>query len=233
MPNEHQFHAIVSGFANTAADFKAWAEFLNIRVIAINPPPPEAPPKLFDKTANKHIPVPPRNVKAYRTVDDSIEDAAVKLADIADCQEAMIAHVAAGLGFPFNPPTLPAPAQSMLGNPTGPQLLHLILGWQQLDLGMFKTLMRLYGLVPSDPTVALHPGLTSDQRLAEVIVSWLAVIQADSNDFVTKQKFNKQQGPAPGLATPLADLEQQYHRLVNNYLLLLAYLPYHLHRANP
>jgi len=233
MPNEHQFHAIVSGFANTAADFKAWAEFLNIRVIAINPPPPAPPPTLFDKTANKHIPVPPRNVRPYRTVDVSIEDAAVKLADIADCQEAMIAHVAAGLGFPFNPPTLPAPAQSMLGNPTGPQLLHLILGWQQLDLGMFKTLMRLYGLVPSDPTVALHPGLTSDQRLAEVIVSWLAVIQADSNDFVTKQKFNKQQGPAPGLATPLADLEQQYHRLVNNYLLLLAYLPYHLHRANP
>jgi hypothetical protein len=69
--------------------------------------------------------------------------------------------------------------------------------------------------------------------LAEVIVSWLAVIQADSNDFVTVQRLNKQQGPAPAQATPLAHLELQYHRLVNNYLLLLAHLPYHLHRANP
>jgi len=233
MPNEHQFHTIISGFANTSADFKVWAEFLNIRVLAINLPPPAPPPQLFDKTANKHIPVPPKNVKPYRMVDVSIEDAAVKLADIADCQEAMIAHVATGLGFAFNPGTLPAPAQSALGGLTGPQLLHLILGWQQLDLGIFKTLMRLYGLVPTDPTVALHPGLTSDQRLAEVIVSWLAVIQADANDFVTVQKLNKQQGPKPAQATPLADLEQQYHRLVNNYLLLLAYLPYHLHGANP
>jgi len=233
MPNEHQFHTIISGFANTSADFKVWAEFLNIRVIAINPPPPAPPPRLFDKKAHKHILVPPRNVTPYRTVDVSIEDAAVKLADIADCQEAMIAHVARGLGFVFNPGTLPTPAETTLGPLTGPQLLHLILGWQQMDLGIFKTLMRLYGLVPSDPTVALHPGLTSDQRLAEVIVSWLAVIRADSIDFVTVQRLNKQQGPVPGLGTPLADLEQQYHRLVNNYLLLLAHLPYHLHGANP
>jgi hypothetical protein len=233
MPNEHQFHALVSGFANTSADFKTWAEFLNIRVMMINAPAP--PPKLFDRTAHKHIPVPPWKVKAYRALDVSIEDAATKLADIADCQEAMIATVAAAFGFAFAPGTLPPPAQTTLGALTGPQLLHLILGWQQLDLGIFKTLMRLYGQVPSDPTIALHPGLTSDQRLAEVIVSWLVVIQADANDFVTVQNFNKQQGPKPPQPgnTPLADLEQQYHRLVNNYLLLLAFLPYHLHRANP
>jgi hypothetical protein len=66
-------------------------------------------------------------------------------------------------------------------------------------------------------------------------VSWLAVIQADVNHFMAIQHFVKPAATnVPAAANEhdaLVNFEQQYHRLVDNYLLLLTVLPYHLFNA--
>lgn len=228
---EHRLKMLVDGFANTSSDFVTWAKFLDLRAMAIGGVWP------FEETP--HISPPPNNQQPYRPIQDSLADGAVRLADIGDCQEGMMAKTFKFLGLPFTL-VVPDPAEKTLGKSlTESELLHLILGWQQLDLGVFKTFMRLYGLAPGDQPQRLHPGPTSDPRLGEEIVSWLVAIQADANNFVANQKFTKS-AQTPLLFTQpssihdaLANLEQQYHRLVDNYLVLLTVLPYHLFLAKP
>lgn len=228
---EHQLKMLVDGFANTSSDFVTWAKFLDLRAMAIDGVWP------FEETP--HISPPPNNRQPYRPIQDSLQNAAELLADIGDCQEGMIIAVFRSLSLPFTL-VVPDPAETTLGRAlTGLELLHLILGWQQLDLGVFKTFMRLYGLAPGNQPQRLHPGPTSDDRLGEEIVSWLVAIQADANNFVKNQKFAKAAKtpllvPQPAsIHDALANFEQQYHRLVDNYLVLLTVLPYHLFLAKP
>lgn len=225
---EHQLKMLVDGFANTSRDFVTWAKFLDLRAKAIGG-------ECFQETPE--IPPPPNNQQPYRPIQDSLQNAAELLADIGDCQEGMIIAVFRSLSLPLNL-VVPDPAETTLGRAlTGLELLHLILGWQQLDLGLFKTFMRLYGLAPGDQPPRSHPGPTSDGRLSEEIVSWLVAISADANNFVSNQKFTKASKTpvSQPLSIPdaLANLEQQYHRLVDNYFVLLPVLPYHLFLANP
>lgn len=233
MPYEHQLKKLVDGFENTSRDFATWAGFLDLRVDVIG----GGSSKYFQ--GKKHLPLPGQKVKPYPLIQDSLQKAAVLLADIGDCQEGMIGASFKALGLPLNL-VVPDPAEKTLNQKlTESEHLHLILGWQQLDLGVFKTFMRLYGLAPGDQPQTLHPGPTSDERLSAEIVSWLEVISTDANNFVTNQNFQK--APPTPLLFPyialihdaLANFEQQYHRLVDNYLVLLTVLPYHLFLANP
>ena len=240
MPYEHQYQMIADGFENTSRDFAKWAEFLNLRANIVGkklglpgPPFPNFKATTYDEPQ-------PGNVAAYPAINVSLQKAAGFLADIADCQVAMLNSVSTTLGL--NPPLTPAkpvPAETTLGPTlTVSQLLHLILSWQQLDIGIFKAFMRVYGLVPEHHPLAPHPGPGKDDRLAAVILARLKVIKDDANSFVNIQHFAK---PAPtALTTPgatehdaLANLEQQYHRLVDNYLVVLTVLPFHLFVAAP
>lgn len=236
MAFEHQLKMIVDGFANTSRDFVKWAEFLDVRAHFVAQAM-HVPPQSFGPGA-RHVAPPPRNVTLYRETHVSLQDAATRLADIADCQTGMLNSVSPALKL--NPALVPANpdfAENILGKLDESQLLHLILGWQQQDIGIFKAFMRVYGLVPIDPPLAPHPGPGRADRLCEVIVSWLKVIQTDANHFVTIQHFNK---PVPTIVPAaandhdaLANFEKQYHRLVDNYLVLMTVLPYHLFVANP
>jgi len=230
MPYEHQLKMLVDGFANTSVDFATWAEALDVRAAAVGG-------QLFAGHGAKYVSPPPKNKKAYKALPDSLQNVATLLSDIADCQEGMVNHVSTALGLAI-PLGVPNPAETAMGKAlTESELLHLILGWQQIDMGTFKTFMRLYGLTPADQPTRQSPGATSDQRLAEEIVNRLTVISADVNLFVNQQNFQKG-GPNPPPAAntvhdALVNVEQQYHRLVDNYLVLLTVLPYHLKRANP
>ncbi len=238
MPYEHQLKKLVDGFENTSRDFATWATFLDLRVDAIG----GGLSQYFD--GKKHLPLPGQKKQDYPRIQDSLQKAAVLLADIGDCQEGMIKAVFDSLSLSFAH-FVPNPAEKTLSAKlnrklTESELLHLILGWQQLDLGIFKTFMRLYGLAPGDQPPTPHPGPTSDERLSAEIVSWLVVISTDANNFVTNQKFKKNTPPTPllfpyiaSIDEALANFEQQYHRLVDNYLVLLTVLPYHLFLANP
>jgi hypothetical protein len=230
MPYEHQLKMLVDGFENTSHDFAKWAEALDVRAAAIGG-------QLFAGRGARHISPPPNNRQAYKALSVSLQNVATLLSDIADCQEGMVNHVSMALGLAL-PLGVPNSAEITMGRAlTESELLHLILDWQQMDLGTFKTFMRLYGLTPGDQPTRHSPGATSDQRLAEEIVSWLTVISADVNLFINQQNFPKGgPHPPPAAATvhdALVNIEQQYHRLVNNYLVLLTVLPYHLKRANP
>jgi hypothetical protein len=229
MPYENQFKMLADGFSNTSADFAAWAEAMDVRATIVGGQP-------FHGHGAQHVPPPPRNVANYRPLPQSLHNAASLLADIADCQEGMINHVLAAFGVAL--PPKPNTAENTIGRVlTESEILQLILNWQELDMGTFKTMMRLYGVTPEDHPARRSPGATSDQRLAEEIVSWLTVIRTDVNYFLVQQKLQKGGPNVPtGLNSvhdALADIEQQYHRLVNNYLALLNLLPYHLKRANP
>jgi hypothetical protein len=230
VPYEHQYQMIADGFENTSRDFAKWAEFLNLRADIVGQP--------HFAGAKYDRPKP----KPYPATNVSLQAAAASLADIADCQVAMLNSVSKALVGLVPPlaPAKPDPAETTLGKAlTASELLHLILSWQQLDIGIFKAFMRVYGLVHENPPLAPHPGPGKDDRLAKVISSRLNVIQTDANNFVIAQKFAK---PAPtALFFPaanndhdaLVNLEQQYHRLVDNYLLVLTVLPFHLFVATP
>jgi hypothetical protein len=230
VPYEHQLKMIVDGFRNTSQDFATWASFLDLRVDAMG----GGPSARFQ--AARHSSPKPNSQQAYRPSHVSLQNAAMLLADVADCQAGMIADISKAYGpQPAEPDFAEATLRKSLGEP---ELLHLILVWQQVDIGIFKTFMRLYGLEPSDPPLAPNPGPGGYNRLCEVIVSWLTVIDTDANNFVTNHKFAKKTPPTslPAAATEhdaLANFERQYHRLVNNYLLLFTVLPYHLFGANP
>lgn len=237
MPYEHQLKMIVDGFANTSHDFATWAKFLDLRVDVIGG-------GLADHFHGApHVSPPPHSPKhPYPLPSVSLQNAAALLADIADCQAAML-PMAHGLNLR---PADPDFAEKTLGKSlTDSQLLLLILSWQHLDIGIFKTFMRLYGLTPTDSPLAPQPGPASEERLCALIVSWLEVIDEDVNTFVVNQNFPKKTPtpvlradayPVPGgdaYHDALANLEKQYHRLVDNYLMLLSVLPYHLLLANP
>ncbi|MGC1676299.1 MAG: hypothetical protein WA740_02100 [Candidatus Binataceae bacterium] len=236
MPYEHQLKMIVDGFANTSHDFATWAKFLDLRVDALG----FGPAQHFHGAP--HVSPPPNSRQPYALPSVSLQNAATLLADIADCQAAML-PMAHGLNLR---PADPDFAEKTLGKSlTDSQLLLLILNWQHLDIGIFKTFMRLYGLTPTDLPPAPQPGPSSEKRLCAVIVSWLEVINADVNSFVVNQNFLKKTPtpvlrantyPVPGgdaYHDALANLEKHYHRLVDNYLLLLTVLPYHLLLADP
>jgi hypothetical protein len=226
---------IADGFANTSKDFATWGKVLNLRADIVGKKLRLLPP-WPNFSGAQYVSPPP---KPYRATNVSLQEAAVRLADIADCQVAMLNSVSKALGLdPPLAPANPALAEAALGRVlTVSQLLHLILSWQQLDIGIFKTFMRVYGLVPENPPLAPHPGPNKDDRLCEVISSRLRVIQDDANGFVTLQHFTKPAATAVPLADndhdALANLEQQYHRLVDNYLLVLTVLPLHLFVATP
>lgn len=236
MPYEHQFKMIVDGFANTSHDFATWATFLDLRVDALH----GVSAQHFHGAP--HVSPPPNSSQPYPLPSVSLQNAATLLADIADCQAAML-PTARGLNLK---PADPHFAEKTLGKSLADsELLLLILSWQHLDIGIFKTFMRLYGLTPTDSPPAPQPGPASEKRLCAIIVSWLRVINADVNSFVVNQKFHKTP-PTPVLSADtypvpsgdayhdaLANLEKQYHRLVDNYLLLLTVLPYHLLLADP
>ena len=233
MAHEHQFKAIADGLANTSADFVTWATHLDLRVDALG-----LGAKHFAPTAHQ---LPPANRSlAYRHIKDSLQHAAALLMEDADCMEGMIEYISRSLKLA--PPLKPQPpisAEATLRRPLDEsELLHLILGWQHMDLGILKTILKLYGLRVSDHPHAAHPGASSDQRLCEEIVSWLKVLSTDLNNFVQNHGFPKASGQLL-IANPssareaLLNLENQYHRLVDAYLLLLPVLPYHLKRASP
>lgn len=224
MPYEHQLRKLVEGFTNTSIDFAAWAKAMDLRAAAVGGKP-------FAGT--QYISPPPKNIKAYRQLSDSLQNVAVLLAIIADCQEGMVAHVASAQKVNFSP-ARPSALGSALSEY---ELLRLILGWQDLDLGTFKTMMRQYGVEPHEHPKRLGPGATSDERLAEELVARLKVISQDVDNFIIQHNLKKGGPYAPSAASTVHDalvnVEQQYHRLMSNYLFLLNLLPYHLLNANP
>lgn len=113
-------------------------------------------------------------------------------------------------------PVMPDPAEKSLGvNLVEFELLELIVGWQHLYLSIFKAVLGLYGLAPSGLPQAFHAGPTSDERLCEEMVSWLASISTDANNFVSCQQLQKAKGSKLYHSTPgsvhdaLVNLEQQ------------------------
>lgn len=234
MAHEHQFKAIVDGLANTSADFVIWATYLNLRLDALG----LGATKHFNAT--KHQLPPANRSQPYREIKDSFQHAAELLMEDANCMEGMIEYVSKSLKL--NPPLKPqAPisAEATLGRKLDESdLLHLILGWQHMDLGILKTILKLYGLRATDHPHPAHPGAATDQRLGEEIVSWLKVISTDLNNFIGSHGFPKSSGKLldanpTSLREALLNFENQYHRLVDDYLLLLTVLPYHLKRASP
>jgi hypothetical protein len=227
MAYEHQLKMLADGFENTSADFAAWAKFLDLRIDSYGYP-----------AANHfkgapHISPPASHLHAYDPIAVSMQNAAELMRDIADYQGWMVADVS-NLGPAPNPPKAEAAMSKTLYEF---DLVNLILSWQQVDIGIFKTLMRLYGLIPGDLPPRLHPGPGTDDRWGALIVSWLSVIDTDVQNFVNNQRFTKGNATpvttASNLHDALVNFEEQYHRLVNNYLLLLTILPYHVFAAHP
>ncbi len=234
MPYEHQFKMIIDGLANISADLVKWANHLDLRIDAMG----LGASKRFSPAV--HAAPPPRTVNQYRDMKDSLQHAAELLLDDANCMEGMVEHISTSLKLsPPLKPHVPDSADHILGKTVAePDLIHLILGWQHLDLELLKTILKLYGLTPASHPLASHPGVSNDKRLCEEIVSWLKVISADLNTFTKNHGFPKSSGKLlianpSSIRESLLNFEHQYHRLVEAYLLLLTVLPYHLKRANP
>jgi hypothetical protein len=232
MPYEHQFRALADGLANTSADFAICASYLDLRIDALGLG------SHFNRA--RHQPPPSNTLVPYRDIKDSLQHAAELLMEDANCMEGMINHIAVTLKLnPPLEPEAPRSAEATLQRTLNEEdLLHLTLGWQQMDLGILKTILRLYGLRPIDHPQRSHPGVASDKRLCEEIVSWLKVLSTDLTNFVSIHRFGKTTGkllvPDPAsVREALLNLENQYHRLVDDYFLLLTVLPYHLKHRGP
>jgi len=234
VPHEHQLKAIVDGLANTSADFVIWATHLDLRLDALG----IGDAAHFKPT--KHESPKANTQKPYREMKDSLQEAAGLLMEDANCMEGMVEYVSKALKI--DPPLklqTPSSAEVILHRTlTESDLLHLILGWQHLDLGILKTLLKLYGLRPSDHPHPSHPGAASEKRLCEEIVGWLKVLSSDLTNFAKSHRFSKSNGKllvpdSSSVHDALLNFENQYHRLVDAYLLLLTALPYHLKHASP
>src|SRR5215471_15408379 len=224
--HEHQFKEIADGLANTSADFVIWATYLNLRLDALG----LGATQHF--SATKHQPPPANRSQPYREIKDSLQAAAELLMEDANCMEGMIEYISKSLKLdPPLKPQAPLSAEATLGRKLDESdLLHLIRGWQHMDFGILKTILRLYGLRATDHPHPAHPGAASDQRLGEEIVSWLKVISTDLNNFIRSHGFPKSSGKLlvanpTSLREALVNFENQYHRLVDDYLLLLTVLP--------
>jgi hypothetical protein len=224
MAHEYMLKMLVDSLENAAKDFETFANLLNHRAKQYGTKTLFEPAQYQPPEPKHQPPNPPR----YPSREESASRAAESANRIADNYELVIAY----FRIPSNPPELLNP--ELYGEE---ELLHLILSWQILSAGAFKSILNLYGERPAPLWPLSHPGAASELRLWAETAGWLEKIATDSTLFSVSQHLSpsgksRSKKTRPGtIIDSLVRLEQALHRTTAGSLLVAGALPYHLHRT--
>jgi hypothetical protein len=216
MAHEYMLKMLVDGLANSAHDFQTFATLLNQRAELYGV-------KTLFRATKYQAPGP-----KYPSKEESLSRAAEAATKVADNYQLVVAY------FRITSQA-PEPLDPKLYDEEG--LLQLILSWQVLGAGAFKSILNLYGERPAPPPPSSLPGAASELRLSAEAAAWLEKLASDSTLFSVSQQLvhaeksrPKKGRPAP-VVSSLAGLEHALHRTTADSLLVANVLPYHLYRA--
>lgn len=119
---------------------------------------------------------------------------------------------------------------------TDDNVMRLVVNWQSIASGFFKSTVKLYGIEPGTPPPMVHPGPASEARLIAEIAAWLTKIKADADTFANGQSIpakaipysTKRRGGTGSFRESLLRIEQAYHKLAMDMAEIANSLPYHL-----
>jgi hypothetical protein len=211
--NEYFIRAIANALEVWSRDCETLGDFLNLR---------SRDQRARFKPAAYSTPGPGR----YPTPRQSVARAADLLALIADNNAATTAFLGAQA-------TAPEPLKRTVSDD---QLFQLIAHWQTAIAGVFTTILRLYGLRPSELEPVVHPGPAPEARLWCEVVCRLEKIAQDTIAFGAAQRIPAKPKPASNprgrpLHESLLRIERDFHRLAQDLMQIASVLPYHLQRA--
>jgi len=218
MVHDYQLKAIVLGLENWALDCVKLGKFLDLRSQALG----TAPFKETDYAAPK---------APYPTPTASLKRAADLLDHVADRN----ADTASMLGATPLIPMKPVPPVVKVV-PNREDTIRLIVHWLSTISGIFKSSLRLYGLVPEGIPPPPHPGPKSEALQLAEIVAWIQKIGLDADSFAGAQKINHDpakphydtSAEGADLDHSLVRIELAMHKLAHDIGAIASQLPYHL-----